>query len=88
MSGTKRRIRKLPKYCTEECDERGTCYIYFRRPGQRKVRLTGSPWSPEFMAQYADAMKAHAARIGAPTVAQPALSRPGTWRWLCERYFG
>jgi len=85
-SGRKQPYRKLPKYCTEEADKRGTCYIYFRRPGMKKVRLHGSPWSPDFMAQYADAMKAHAALSKSSPAATFTPLKHGTWKWLCESY--
>ena len=49
--------------------------------GRPKVRLRGTPWTPEFMAQY-DAAKGQPAPITSKGIS------PGTWRWLCVRYFG
>jgi hypothetical protein len=54
-----RRLR-LPVGCVEDRDRHGTFRIYFRIKGAKKVRLRGTPWSPEFMAAY------DAAKQGAP----------------------
>src|SRR6516225_8765620 len=71
--------RRLPPGCIEDCDRHGNIRIYYRRKGRRKVRLRGTPWTPEFMAQL-DAAKDE----------QPVTNKgvtPGTWRWLCVKYF-
>lgn len=77
--------RRLPKYVIEDVDRHGKIRVYFRRAGQRKVLLTGIPWTTEFMDQYAAAMK------GSGPVDPPgrriATSLPNTWRWLVEGYF-
>src|SRR5262249_14920064 len=44
-----------------------------------KVRLRGTPWTPDFMAQYEEAKGA------APLRKHGIAGR--TWRWLCFRYF-
>lgn len=72
--------RRLPPGCTEDRDRHGKIRIYFRAKGRAKVRLRGTPWTPEFMAEY-DAAKGEAV----PT--QRKGITPGTWRWLCVRYF-
>ena len=76
--------RRLPPGCVEDRDRYANFRIYYRRKGFRKVRLHGTPWTPEFMAQYAAAKK-----IAAPAkqgvLARPVL--PNTWLWLCLRYF-
>ena len=71
--------RRLPQGCVEDRDRHGTIRIYYRRKGRPKVRLRGTPWSPEFMATY-DAAK------GAAVPTERGIT-PGTWRWLCMRYF-
>jgi integrase len=74
---------RLPAGCVEDRDRHGNVRVYYRRKGFRKVRLEGTPWTPEFMAAY-DAAK----KIAAP--AQGVLARPmlpNTWAWLCLRYF-
>jgi integrase len=72
--------RRLPPGCVEDRDRHGTIRIYYRIKGKPKVRLRGTPWTPEFMAQY-DAAKGQAVPIPSRGIA------PGTWRWLCARYF-
>jgi integrase len=69
-----------PARCSEDQDRHGNWRIYYRAKGRPKVRLRGTPWTPDFLTQY-EAAKGEAA---------PAKSRgitPGTWRWLCTRYF-
>lgn len=41
---------KLPKYTHAYVDRHGKATYYLRRPGHKKVRLPGLPWSPAFMA--------------------------------------
>ena len=41
---------KKPKYTHGYINRHGKLFFYLRRPGQKKVRLPGLPWSPEFMA--------------------------------------
>src|SRR5271166_1689754 len=75
--------RRLPPGCIEDRDRHGNIRIYFRSKNRPKVRLRGTPWTPEFMADY-EAAK------GIDAAVSPSPSRavvPGTWRWLCVRYF-
>ena len=75
--------RRLPPGCIEDRDRHGNIRIYFRSKNRPKVRLRGTPWTPEFMADY-EAAK------GTDATASSSRSRavfPGTWRWLCVRYF-
>ncbi|MEY9221632.1 tyrosine-type recombinase/integrase [Bradyrhizobium ottawaense] len=81
MSGKKSDLRRrLPAGCVEDTDRHGNVRVYFRRKGARKVRLRGVPWTPEFMAAYAEAL------AGTPKIATNVISA-GTWRWLCVKYF-
>ena len=48
--------RRLPPGCVEDRDRHGTIRIYYRSKSRPKVRLRGTPWTPEFMAEY-DAAK-------------------------------
>ena len=48
--------RRLPAGCVEDRDRHGNIRIYYRVKGRPKVRLRGTPWAPEFMAAYDDAM--------------------------------
>lgn len=76
-----RRPKKLPPYCYEDQDRHGNVRCYLRKAGRLKVRLHGSPWSPEFMAEYHRALRME------PQPAKRTLGTPpGTWRWLCESY--
>jgi Site-specific recombinase XerD len=71
--------RRLPRYCVEDTDRHGNIRIYVRIKGRSKVRLHGTPWTPEFMKEYEAAV--------AGTDDQPRKrSTPGSWRWLCEQY--
>ncbi len=76
--------RRLPPHCVEDRDRHGNVRVYLRIKGSPKVRLTGTPWTPEFMGQYDAALR------GEPTelVPRDTRGRPGTWRWLCQQYFG
>src|ERR1700730_14984279 len=75
--------RRLPPGCIEDRDRHGNLRIYFRSKNRPKVRLRGTPWTPEFMVDY-EAAK------GIDATACSSRSRavvPATWRWLCVRYF-
>ncbi len=72
--------RRLPLGCVEDRDRHGNVRVYYRAKGRAKVRLRGTPWTPEFMAEYA-AASGQAAPITTKGIT------PGTWRWLCVRYF-
>src|ERR1700724_1704069 len=73
--------RRLPPGCVEDRDRHGNVRIYYRVKGRPKVRLRGTPWTPEFMAAY-DAAKGAAAE----PLRQSSIAA-GTWRWLCVKYF-
>jgi integrase len=72
--------RRLPPGCVEDRDRHGNIRIYFRAKRRKKIRLRGTPWTPDFMAEY-DAAK------GEPSPPKSKSITPGTWRWLCTRYF-
>ncbi len=72
--------RRLPAGCIEDRDRHGNVRIYYRAKGRPKVRLRGTPWTPDFMAEYG-AAKGQAASVPSKGVT------PCTWRWLCVRYF-
>jgi integrase len=74
--------RQLPRYVQAWINRRhGSVWHYFRRPGFKRVRLPGLPYSPEFMAAYTEAM---AGQAPSPIVARPA--RPGTINALAISY--
>jgi len=72
---------KTPKYVTTDTGPDGMERFYFRRPGQKKVRIHGVPWTPSFMAQY------EAAKGGAVLVQGIEPQKTGTFSWLCDQYF-
>jgi integrase len=74
--------RRLPPGCIEDRDRHGNVRIYFRAKGRPKVRLRGTPWTPEFMAEY------EAAKGAAAEPSRKSRVAAGTWRWLCVKYFG
>jgi len=75
--------KKFSKKYVVEDNTDGVLRFYFRKRGQRKVRLPGVPGSDEFNKAYYDALNGvlTAERIG------PKMSTSGTLRWLCEKYF-
>lgn len=81
-------VRRLPKYVVEDVDRHGKIRCYFRRKGQRKVLLTGVPWSEPFMERYRQALEGSnpvaPADVG---VVAPTAPKYGTFRWLCIQYF-
>jgi integrase len=73
---------KLPKFVHGFIDRHGRARFYFRRKGYERVKLDGLPWSPSFMAAYAEALAGQRA-------IQPGRGRikPGTMRALALSYF-
>jgi len=72
--------RRLPPGCVEDEDRHGNIRIYFRAKNRPKVRLRGTPWTEQFMAEY------EAAKVETrPHKAKEIIA--GTWRWLCVKYF-
>jgi integrase len=72
--------QRLPPGCIEDRDRHGNFRVYYRTKGKPKVRLRGTPWTPDFMAKY-EAAK------GEGSAAKAKRITPSTWRWLCTRYF-
>lgn len=75
--------KKFAKKYVVEDNTDGVLRFYFRKKGQKKIRLPGVPGSDEFNKAYYDALNGvlTAESIG------PKRSTPGTLRWLCEKYF-
>jgi hypothetical protein len=71
--------RGLPPGCVEDRDRHGNLRIYYRVTGSPKIRLRGTPWTPDFMAQLDRAN----AKVE-PSTHNEITS--GTWRWLCMKY--
>lgn len=70
------------RHLIEDVDRHGNVRIYFRRKGQPKVRLTATPGTPAFDAEYQRAFTGDAKPI--QVVAQ---ADKGSLRWLCGEYF-
>ena len=71
------------RYVVRDRDRHGNDRFYFRRHGDKKVRLRARPGTLEFQQEYETALaESDAGRLtkenGPPT--------PNTWRWLCVRY--
>src|ERR1700746_3765015 len=72
----------LPKHCSWNCARHGTRRVRFRKAGF-STYLTGTPWSEDFMRQYAaalDGVKAQAGNVGAE------LTIPNTLGALIKAY--
>jgi integrase len=74
---------RLYRYIAEDVDRHGNVRIYFRRKGQRKIRLTEVPGTVAFDAEY---QRAFSGALKPPTN-QHSAAMPGTMRWLCEQYY-
>lgn len=76
-------MRVRLKYVSEDVDRHGNVRCYLRVPGRQKIRLRSLPGTPEFFAEYQEAI----------AQAEVAKSRPsreikrGTFRYLCVQYF-
>jgi integrase len=73
------------KFVIEDADRHGNVRVYFRRKGQRKIRLTETPGTPAFDQEYQRAFRGGLS----PATRQEghAAAAPGSMRWLCEQYF-
>ena len=73
----------LPKHCSWNPDRHGKRRVRFRKNGFTTY-ITGTPWSEDFMRQYAaalDGVKAQAANIGV------VRTRPGSFNALAVSYY-
>jgi hypothetical protein len=75
---------RLYRFLVEDVDRHGNIRIYFRRKGQRKIRLTETPGTDAFGEEYQRAFRGEVkpAPVNGDTPAMPA-----TMRWLCEQYY-
>lgn len=75
--------RKNPKHVHGFIDRHGKPRFYFRKPGMKRVALSGLPWSPEFMAAYEAAKDGEWERpqIGA------SRTKPGTVNAALVSYY-
>jgi hypothetical protein len=76
------------RYVVEDIDRHGNVRVYFRRKGQPKVRLPGTPGSAEFVEAYRQAVAGQpSAQAGISTAGRPKRET-NTMRWLIESYYG
>jgi integrase len=54
---------KLPKFTHAYVNRHGKACFYLRRPGHKKVRLPGLPWTPEFMAAREAALQGDGGKV-------------------------
>ena len=74
---------RIYRYVVEDVDRHGNVRIYFRRKGQRKVRLTTMPGTDAFNEEYQRAFRSELKAA----VRENGAAVPGTMRWLCEQYY-
>lgn len=77
------------KYIVQDRDRHGNVRVYFKRAGQRKVRLRGEIGSEEFMRAYRAALE----NRGEPALPRAALvdareAPANSFRWLVAQYVG
>lgn len=74
--------RRLPPFVVEY-EVNGTPYVYFRKKGQKDIRMRGTPYSEEWLALYEQL------KSGELPPEKEKLQPPkdGTLAWLCQRYF-
>jgi site-specific recombinase XerD len=70
-------------YVHSDTDRHGNVrYYYRRRPGAPKIRIRARIGTPDFVEQYREACLS-----GSESTPSLPRIRPGTWGWLCTRYF-
>lgn len=77
---------RLPPYITRDKGPDGKERFYYRRPGQKKIRIHGVPYTPAFMARYAQAMGGDNVVAITPGPI-PERRKVNDFNWLCERYY-
>jgi integrase len=71
------------RYLCRDRDRHGSVRVYFRR-NKKKVRIRAKPGTAEFQAVYDRLLKESTAAL---PVTRPSVPIPGTYRWLCQKYF-
>ncbi|MDK3075797.1 tyrosine-type recombinase/integrase [Sedimentitalea sp. JM2-8] len=74
------------KFVVEDTDRHGNVRVYLRKPGHAKVRLKSQPGTQEFLTEYRSAL--HGAMPQTPAAAIERSGNKGTFKWLCEQYYG
>ena len=68
------------KYLISDKDRRGNERYYVRVPGRKKVRIRETFGTLEFRTAYDEAMEGVDGNVA-------AAIKPGSFRWLCVKYF-
>lgn len=69
-------VQACPRWVVRDTDRHGNVRHYFRRPGQKKVRLPGEPGSDRFTQAYHAALRGEAIMQDGPaTIRRPKRSR-------------
>jgi integrase len=76
---------RVYRFVVEDVDRHGNVRVYFRRKGQRKIRLSETPGTDAFDQEYQRAFRSETK--AAPARGNDAVM-PGTMRWLCQQYYG
>ena len=78
-------VRVNLKFISEDTDRHGNVRRYLRCPGHPKIRLRSVPGTPQFLAEYQEAV---AQTNGASKTASRSREiKRGTFRHLCVQYF-
>jgi len=74
--------RRLPRYVVEYL-VKDVPFVYFRRKGQKDIRMRGIPYSPEWLELYERLL------AGEMPLEEEVLTPPkeNTFAWLCQCYF-
>jgi integrase len=78
-------VRVNLPYLVIDRDRYGNVRYYFRRKGQKKIRIRFEPGDPEFLDAYNAAFDSVVPKP--PPVARIAAAAPKTFGWLAARYF-
>src|SRR5258707_1149514 len=84
--GRHRMVKLQFRYVVEDTDRHGNVRLYFRRKGQRKVRLQGMVGSAEFNATYQKLLAGENV-VQKSTTAVGEKAVHGSFKWLCEGYY-
>jgi len=74
------------KYVAEDMDRHGNVRLYFRKRGQRKIRLPGPIGSPEFWEKYRKVAEGNFPAVAISPILEKT-NASGTFEWLCEEYY-
>lgn len=75
------------RYVVEDMDRHGNVRLYYRRRGQRKIRLPGPLGSPEFLEAYRLADAGTAPPLSDVSNGALVRGRPQSLHWLCAQYY-